>query len=782
MARYPNLEDYKARGNYNDGLKRVDELLKNNPSDVRLLTTKLELTYATHGDGSAILHELANLKPPVLDLSDIVAIEEAVVEGLKDVFPSPQTAGPDVAKLYDGAIKSSSNTTYKVDVLSLRFSRAILHDRKVDAQQSLIQLKALQPKNRTLYMAHAALTQMLSTSNDDLQSKLAITLARKAVKENFDEDKALDCRVVGQIFAIQGQMKDLNDILDRASFKESKQVYTALKKAAQNGIEGLKDLNISETPVDEMDSRAEAHRQEFATGIADLTTTQDFSTAVANPSTSKTSVSETPSRFEILKQEFSTAVANPSTTPDEIIDIAVRSIGLFHSLVTSSPDARSRSIANTCFLAISALIQAFTQSSGHSSYLLQAAFLAETLLRHNPHIHEARLILVYLYMRLGLGSLAMRMFDSLSVKEVQHDTIGHVLFTRLSTTHPHATGTGRKDTLDNFNRLTHAMNVYTRCEDRLADTQADVISHGQSGMLFELQELRDSLASSFSRRITVLELRRIARLTEKERSPVTIAGPNVTANWTMWQDNRDFNAAFNYGCNVERTLHGTDGVVPGKTWLLFALAADTVWNRGTESSVTDPSALLSELENVFTTMSTSTDDATNAANHGLTLAELKTGQIAYHALQLSTPDLTEQTAKNSITAIFNHLPSLSPPSSTPSSPDTLTTTLQATYTNLDTLRLAHLIANPTSTFPSQASSHLREIQNLAKKQFDTLQMYAKERRAEIKPGTVKDLLRDEKRTWQAISAFGGDDVHVFSDDVARAAREGWEGVGKISLA
>ncbi|MGG6498888.1 UNVERIFIED_CONTAM: hypothetical protein NY603_38760, partial [Bacteroidetes bacterium 56_B9] len=68
----------------------------------------------------------------------------------------------------------------------------------------MIQLKQFQPKNRSIYMAHAAYTQLLSKSKDDLQSKLALGLARKAVSENFDADSSLDCRVAGQIFAIQG--------------------------------------------------------------------------------------------------------------------------------------------------------------------------------------------------------------------------------------------------------------------------------------------------------------------------------------------------------------------------------------------------------------------------------------------------------------------------------------------------------------------------------------------------------------------------------------------------
>ena len=104
-------------------------------------------------------------------------------------------------------------------------------------QQTLIQLKALQPRNRVVYMAHAALTQMLSTSNEDLQGRLALGLARKAVTERYDEDQSLDCRVSGQIFAMQRSKKDLENIKNRP-FKDSKQVFDALRALSDGDATG----------------------------------------------------------------------------------------------------------------------------------------------------------------------------------------------------------------------------------------------------------------------------------------------------------------------------------------------------------------------------------------------------------------------------------------------------------------------------------------------------------------------------------------------------------------
>ncbi|KAI6954464.1 hypothetical protein KC329_g18800, partial [Hortaea werneckii] len=203
MARYPTFEEYDAAGNHSEGIRRCDELLQRSPDDIHLLTTKFKLLSVNpsvastqdHENGStAVLNRLTTLATPIKDPSDLCRIEMAVVESQADTYPPPTTAGPQVAKLWENAVKVSPNLNQKLDLISTRWERAVFDSRTADMQQTLIQLKALQPRNRVVYMAHAALTQMLSLKSDDLSAKLALGLARKAVSEKFDqEDARLDC-------------------------------------------------------------------------------------------------------------------------------------------------------------------------------------------------------------------------------------------------------------------------------------------------------------------------------------------------------------------------------------------------------------------------------------------------------------------------------------------------------------------------------------------------------------------------------------------------------------
>lgn len=207
MARYPTYDEYRDKPK--KGITKCDELLKRTPKDVQLLATKSQLL-SELGDtakAQATIDQLLAIQPPTRDLQEISLIEDAVVENLvSNTFPQPLSAGPEVAKIWDNAYKTATATNYKLDLQSLRFSRAIFDNRLQDAQQALIQLKLMVPKNRVFYMAHAAVTQMLSTGNEDLSSRLALSLAKKAVAEKFDEVK--DLVVAEQHFAEESSLQE----------------------------------------------------------------------------------------------------------------------------------------------------------------------------------------------------------------------------------------------------------------------------------------------------------------------------------------------------------------------------------------------------------------------------------------------------------------------------------------------------------------------------------------------------------------------------------------------
>ena len=748
MARYPTFEEYHTRGNYQDGIKRCDDLLKKNPNDVQLLTVKLQLVYATKGDAEPALDQLLSIQPPIQDLREIVAIEEAVVESQTETYPHPKTAGPAVVKLWDNASKASNSTNYKLDLVSLRFSRAIVNNRLQDAQQALIQLKALQPKNRVFYMAHAAVTQLLSTSKEDLQSRLALSLARKAVTEKFDEDRLLDCRVPGQIFAIQNSTKDLESIPERP-FKESKQVYDALRKNNKseiNGILGTPELKDPSTvpPAEWLLAEVDNLKRQFQ---------------------------------ELV--EFSPAL-------ESILSFAANSIRLFHTATKSLTEDRRRVKPDACFLSISALIRAFDQTN-EISYLLQSAYLAETLLQQDPHVHEARMILVYLYVRLGLGSLALRMWHSLSIKEIQHDTVGHALFTRLSLIHPSVTKADGKKQIDPLERLSHSLTVYSRHEEKLAETEASVLSHGQTGMIFDIEELRASLRSSLTRRIIHLERLRTSRLLG---SPVkdepSKAAPKATADWLTFTDNRDFTATFNYGYNVEKALHSANGALPGRKWLLYTLAVEqahllAAGPTSAQTPAVDIESIIEEFVQVNLDIEGLKLDDNADLGVEMRGSEYLAGDLACQVLRMLVDVRTRPVQlSNCIAAVEEGIQRLNVDALVGAG-DVLAETLGEHYLYLDVLRLVIKACEHVKEQESGKGEEVEAVMETCKGHQKKIVHHAKQQIEAVKATDVREALARDSSVWEGMMLLGEGAVKSFCESVVLSAREGWEGVTKVDV-
>ena len=741
MARYPTFEEYQQRGNYTDGIKRCDDLLKKNLNDVQLLTVKLRLLVAINRDSQPVLDQLLGIQPPIQDLREIAAIEEAVVES-QTAFPIPRTSGPAAVKLWENASKASSSMNYKLDLHSLRFSRAIVNNRLQDAQQALIQLKALQPKNRVIYMAHLAVTQLLSTSKEDLQSKLSISLARKAMTEKFDEDKTLDCRVPGQIFAIQGSAKDLESIANRP-FKESKQVYDALRKEKTAEVNGVVEPKDSSTLPPSERLLAEA---------------------------------------EILKQQFRELVEAEAAT-ESILQFAKNSIRLFYTAEASLVEDRRRVKPDACFLSISALIRVFEQTN-EISYLLQAAYLAETLLQQNKHIHEAKMVLIYLYMRLGLGSLALRAWQDLGIKEIQNDTVGHALFTRLSLTHPSATKLDKKKQIDPLERLSHALGVYSRHEEKLAETEASVLSNGQTGMIFDLQELRDSLRSSLTRRIIHLERIRLGRLLNSSaRDDLSKTAPSVTADWLTFTDTRDFATTFKYGYNVEKVLQSNNGTTPGRQWLLFTLALEqahllAAGPTSAQKPVVDIDSLIEEFEKLDTDMKNLKLDDDTGLGVEMRDSEYLTGDLACQVLTILTPSHAKLV--DGLAAVKKGVGRLNVEALVQNS-DALAETLVEHYLYLDVLQLVVKTCNWAKEQEDGKEVEVNDLVELCKAHQKNIVAHARAQAKRVKAVDVREALARDSGTWESLMLFGDGNVKSFCDSVAESAREGWEGVAKVDI-
>lgn len=762
-----DVREYEHEGKYQAGIDRCNAILSHTPDEPNFLAKKIQLLYGKGDDEAAtrILTELGN-KPikgsftsirraEAYENVDLLDCAAASNRKLLNAYPRPLTNGPEMSKIWDTTIKAYTSPAAKKNALIQRFDYAIFQSRFTDAHQALIQLKALLPKSRMIYLAHAALTQMLSKSSDDIHNKLALMLARKAVTEDFDTDKDLDARVPGQIFAIQKSIPDLQKIKEKGGkIADSKQVFEALQETYPAEDGSSPDAGVS---LDSLNINEEGNTLKWLT-----------------------------EKVEALEALYSQSIAS-ETRSEVLLPFIVKAVQLFRKGLAIN--TIHHPFADACFLAVSALIQLYKQTDDKGN-LYRAAFLAEVLLSYNEHVHEARYILILIYMRLGLGSLAMRYFESLRIKEVQLDTVGHTLFTDLAITHPHRFQISKKKALDPVKITEQATNMYIRHEQRLADTIAGVLQHGQTGMLFDLQDLRHKLSNSYTHRLFLLERRRLARFNNLPVDDNTVQEyPRVTAHWLDTLDTRDFKGAFNYGYDVERALHHTSDnpTNDGETTILHRLTFDHAWSILNGFGMVEDTGVLQDR---FDTYHTTTASAEEKA--GL---PCQTANLAYQLLCL------------------HHTNSEQP----------LSTHLEAFATCLDGLcRKAESLARRTADF---GAVFLAESGELLRSHFRLLEAFklvcasrarfyvrkegdeqiletlgsAAEKSKAAFGGLQKSAVGGVKRVGEGaegvrevvVGGAGGEGlggelellgeprVAKFVKDVLASAREGWEGVGLV---
>lgn len=152
-----------------------------------------------------------------------------------------------------------------------------------------------------------------------------------------------------------------------------------------------------------------------------------------------------------------------------------------------------------------------------TTYLLQAAVLLETAWLHSKHNFQISLMLIRLYKHLGCGSLAMRAYHRLSLKNIQLDTLTYTIFDRLSSSHPHSwsqfTETSSKQRTS-LEQLQKQQKLYKSSRENITKNAWLSFKHGSYNAIFEMREVSEKLSNSMAAAMSVIESRKISRLTE----------------------------------------------------------------------------------------------------------------------------------------------------------------------------------------------------------------------------------------------------------------------------
>lgn len=156
--------------------------------------------------------------------------------------------------------------------------------------------------------------------------------------------------------------------------------------------------------------------------------------------------------------------------------------------------------------------------------LLRATLILEFAHTHSKPNTQILLLLIRLYSQLGAGSLAMRAYGRLGLKQIQGDTLSYTLFDRMSSLHPHTVddSSAAEEARDPSKQLMKLQHLYRSFKNQIITNSWRSFEHGSYDSIFQLMEVSGKLSSSMTSAMSAIELRRIDRLTK----PKVVLTPN----------------------------------------------------------------------------------------------------------------------------------------------------------------------------------------------------------------------------------------------------------------
>ncbi|KUJ22389.1 uncharacterized protein LY89DRAFT_636366 [Mollisia scopiformis] len=205
-------------------------------------------------------------------------------------------------------------------------------------------------------------------------------------------------------------------------------------------------------------------------------------------------------------------------------------------------------------------------------YLLQAMVLLESAWLRSKSNFQLSLMLVRLYSHLGCGSLAMRAYQRLFLKEVQLDTLSYTMFDRISTLHPHPihdSSGGSSNTRTLIEQLQKQQKLYKTSREHINKNIWLSFKHGSYNSIFEFREVTQKLSHSISAVMSVVETNRIHRfITSKVpagaiRQMYGLIPADVESRERVLSDNNDYETFPNFESSRAPGFEELSRFIPG---------------------------------------------------------------------------------------------------------------------------------------------------------------------------------------------------------------------------
>lgn len=205
-----------------------------------------------------------------------------------------------------------------------------------------------------------------------------------------------------------------------------------------------------------------------------------------------------------LKLEYSMSSGSVSEETD-LLRFATKAIKLHKSLPKHKTDCPEAAL-----LAALAMMRLAARSQD-IVYALQASFILENTYSKYSDYYPLAVRLVQLHRSTGLMSLAMDKFGSLSIKNIQWETVGHLILTRISSLHPLQCDVA-ESCLSPLGAIDSGIHMLQSAEKSLDQQIKRGLEYGSYSNVLDSVIVKHNIKASINRQIYLIEERKIQAL------------------------------------------------------------------------------------------------------------------------------------------------------------------------------------------------------------------------------------------------------------------------------
>lgn len=236
------------------------------------------------------------------------------------------------------------------------------------------------------------------------------------------------------------------------------------------------------------------------------------SLALDAPEISVATIEEANKSLLDLKLQFHFQISQ-ETEANLLLDFAAKAIQLYQNSLKAT-----RILPEACQLAAISLSLEASRSKASSTTPLTSLLAVVPLLTHCSESSEdffpSMLMLISTYLTLGTVSAAMMHFKKLSIKNMQWETLGHIITSRISTLHPEQFGRITPSEAAGFNpyeALDLTLSVTDNSSALLIKGITQGLNTGSYVNVIGAVKMKTGVERSLNRQVALLEERRVQR-------------------------------------------------------------------------------------------------------------------------------------------------------------------------------------------------------------------------------------------------------------------------------